>query len=216
MTAKMPSLQCVDSPVAPGSNAANPGMTEKPASATAGDLTIGTLVELNRIGRYGYVQAALTGQQYVFVIGQALSHVQSIGLKVGDSLRFRVGAPGHADLLEVAQTADSFRSMRGGYLLRGESPPAREQLTQVEVKARRQADLADLPRIGTRNIESQAHLVQSVEDMAFSLASFREELYLEGHPNWWHLADMLDDAMDVLDALPKLIGPPVDLSGPGT
>ena len=208
----MPSLQCVDSLVAPGSNAADNVMPVMTAPDTAGDLVIGTLVELNRLGRYGYVQAALTGQQYVFVIGQALSHVQSIGLKVGDALRFRVGAPGHADLLEITPTADSFRSMRGGYLLRGESPPARENLTKGEAQARRQADLAELPRIGTRNIESKAQLVQSLEDMAFALASFREELYLEGHPHWWHLADMLDDVMDVLDALPKLIGPPVDSS----
>lgn len=195
----MPLRPCGNSrlPLAPAVE--KPGEAMPPASTS--DLVCGTLAELNRIGRYGYVQANLTAERYVFVIGQALSHVHSIDLQVGDELRFRIGSAGHADLLEVAAPADSFRSMRGGYLLRGESPPAREPMSQTEALAVRQADLAALPRIGTRKIENKDQLVVSLEGMAFALANFREELYLEGHPHWWQLADMLDDAMDILDAI---------------
>ena len=178
--------------------------------AAKGEFLSGMLVELNRMGRYGYVQAAHAGRQYVFIIGQALKHVQSIGLQIGDELRFLIGAQGQAEFLEVAPPSASSQSVRGGSAPKKARPAAREHLSDAEVQAIRQVDLAALPRIGTRKIESQAQLVQSVEGIAFALASFREELYQEGHPNWWHLADLLDTTMDVLDALPELMGSPVD------
>jgi hypothetical protein len=61
--------------------------------------------------------------------------------------------------------------------------------------------LAALPRIGTSPITSKAAFFRRLEDLAFELGDLREEAVAQKRDDWWRLADVLDDVMDMLDAL---------------
>ena len=64
-----------------------------------------------------------------------------------------------------------------------------------------EADLAALPRIGTSPIATKAEMTKRIEQLAFDLARQRETRHAAGEADWWRFADMLDDVMDILDAL---------------
>lgn len=74
------------------------------------------------------------------------------------------------------------------------------QLSDEEAKAFRKAELAALPRIGTRRIEDRQDLARRLEEIAFQVGRMHEAACARKDPDWWHLADLLDDVMDCLDA----------------
>ena len=73
--------------------------------------------------------------------------------------------------------------------------------TEEELRQLRRADLDKLPHIGTSPIGSHAALVRRTEDIALAVGDLLTDSEAKGDPNWWRLADVLDDVMDVVDAL---------------
>lgn len=73
--------------------------------------------------------------------------------------------------------------------------------TEEELRQLRQSDLGNLPRIGTSPVGSHTALVRRTEDIALAVGDLSTDSEAKGDPGWWRLADVLDDVMDVLDAL---------------
>lgn len=76
-------------------------------------------------------------------------------------------------------------------------PPQDPEVT----KAIRKAALDALPRIGVKQITGRADMLQRIEDLAMDLGDTVEKQRAAGDPLWWHAQDMLDDTLDMLDAL---------------
>lgn len=68
-------------------------------------------------------------------------------------------------------------------------------------KAIRKAALDALPRISVKNITGRADMLQRVEDLAMELGDTVKAQKAADNPNWWHAQDMLDDMLDIIDAL---------------
>lgn len=77
-----------------------------------------------------------------------------------------------------------------------------ERLSDAEANALRQELLAKLPRIGTQAITTPLAFRRRLEDVALQLGDLQESYRQEGRSDWWHMADLLDDVLDLLDALP--------------
>ena len=75
------------------------------------------------------------------------------------------------------------------------------QLSRGKADALYELELQELPRIGTSPIQSQVQLVQRVEGIALELAEIRAARIVAADPYWWRTSDLLDDVMDVLDAV---------------
>lgn len=55
-------------------------------------------------------------------------------------------------------------------------------------------------RIATSPIESAEKLRTVLSGLTLDLAELREQLRGEGHPQWWRLADAVDDLLDIYEA----------------
>lgn len=63
--------------------------------------------------------------------------------------------------------------------------------------------LAELPRIEAFPLAGHDAFTCQLEDLAFLLGDLREERLKQKHPYWWRFADVLDDVMDLHDALSR-------------
>lgn len=79
--------------------------------------------------------------------------------------------------------------------------PMRDNLALNEFQARRADALAALPRIGTSPITDLARFRFNLEEIALSLGNQLAARQAAGDPHAWQLQDVLDDALDALDAL---------------
>ena len=79
--------------------------------------------------------------------------------------------------------------------------PMRDNLALNEFQARRAEALAALPRIGTSPITDLARFRFNLEEIALSLGDQLAARQVTGDPHAWELQDVLDDALDALDAL---------------
>lgn len=55
-------------------------------------------------------------------------------------------------------------------------------------------------RIATSPIGSPEKLRAVLSGLTLDLAELREQLRGEGHPQWWRLADAVDDLLDIYEA----------------
>lgn len=65
----------------------------------------------------------------------------------------------------------------------------------------RKARLQQLKRITVSEINSRTKLLERLETIAEDSAHMRELLHAEKHPHWWKMADLLDDVLDIYEAL---------------
>lgn len=77
--------------------------------------------------------------------------------------------------------------------------PARKSVD--DCRAVRSAGLAALPRTGTSPVTDGDALVRRVEDIAFALGEMKASQDALGAADAWMLGDLLDDVLDVLDAV---------------
>lgn len=60
-----------------------------------------------------------------------------------------------------------------------------------------------LPWTATQEILNHAHLIRKIEDVALELGDNLIAAQQAENPNWWHIQDMLDDILDVLEYVTK-------------
>lgn len=80
-------------------------------------------------------------------------------------------------------------------------PPIPERVPSTRLQ-----ELEALPRISTNPLDSQSRVVRQVEDLALSLGDEVARRRAIEDPNWWQTQDLLDDALDLLDAVRKIPG----------
>lgn len=76
--------------------------------------------------------------------------------------------------------------------------PSRHELDQL-----RSEEADALPRIGTRPIATPADLTRRLECLALAVGEMLAQAQSAKDPHWWRLADLLDDAMDCVEAARK-------------
>lgn len=91
---------------------------------------------------------------------------------------------------------------------RQEPPP-----TPEEIRAARLRDAQAIRRIGTSQIQSTEKLEIVLLSLTENLSSLRDELHKQGHPHWWHLADAVDDVMDIYELHFGLVPPKEEENG---
>jgi len=72
---------------------------------------------------------------------------------------------------------------------------------EAAVEHLRKARLRQLKRIAVSEITSHTKLLERLETIAEDSAHMRERLHAEKHPHWWKMADLLDDVLDIYEAL---------------
>lgn len=65
----------------------------------------------------------------------------------------------------------------------------------------RLSHLQKLPRIGTSPLGDPQALERRLEDLALGLGDLLEERQSAKDPRWWVVQDLLDDALDCLEAV---------------
>ena len=75
------------------------------------------------------------------------------------------------------------------------------QLSDADVEALRQEELDALPRVGTSMVYTVDDFCRRLDDAVLRVAYLRQEYSDEGQRDWWHMADLLDDLADLMDAI---------------
>lgn len=60
--------------------------------------------------------------------------------------------------------------------------------------------LASIGRIGVSPIQSPEKMRAVLSGLALDLADLRDQLHREKHPQWWRLADAVDEVLDVYES----------------
>ena len=60
--------------------------------------------------------------------------------------------------------------------------------------------LASIGRIGVSPIKSPEKMRAVLSGLALDLADLRDQLHREKHPQWWRLADAVDEVLDVYES----------------
>ena len=121
------------------------------------------------------------------------------------------GEPASASLMAFArELATTPLTQRQALIERHLNAPAGRapvgQLPRDKAAVLRALELQELPRIGTSPIHTRERLVRRVEDIALELGDWHAQRIAAINPSWWRVADLLDDVMDVLDALNGPLG----------
>jgi hypothetical protein len=79
------------------------------------------------------------------------------------------------------------------------SSPHPQRLSEADAKIARRRDLQRIGRISASKITSDLKLEITLDALATTLARLRDKLQKEKHPDWWQLADSVDDVMDIYE-----------------
>lgn len=78
-----------------------------------------------------------------------------------------------------------------------------EELGEEALTPHPEVLLAALPSLDTFPLNPAEGLTRHLEELAFLLADLRQVRYEQKYKYWWRLADVLDDVMDLHDALSR-------------
>ncbi len=155
----------------------------------------------------GWVDTVFQRRDVLLGDGSAILRGALVGVctQCDTAVSLPAGGSDDIEVLHDCRSEEEKQSRRGPYnRLTGEREFAPPQMSHLSARHLRALQMEGIPRIGTSAARDLSHLVRKAEDIALVLNDMLQERQAAADPNWWHTQDLLDDAMDVLNAVERL------------